>query len=742
MRAGRCQAPTCIFSNFELSASIMVSVKPRISSQDPRTDLVVLGFTAGVGQALLLREAMAATGGSELAWGTVMALWLAGMAGGSRLGIRLGGGSAAPTLPLITILLVAAGVMLLRAAPALLGTAPGETISTWHATWLWAAAVVPPACAGGLAFPIFTGRLASGGAGTAYGLEALGAIVGGLALSFAIATLGTAAALCLTAMVAAPFALRSNHRILAWIAVLGLGLAAGFAGNTLAAASWRWAGHPGTLSRWVETRQQRLELAAGPPHVLYTDGRLAASYPDPFSTVPAAHLVMLLHPDPEGVVAVGCLADGSIATMARHPASRLVVVEDDPRLAEVLPGWYGGELRQILEDPRIELRTTDPIRALSRPGRWDLIVLRDGNPITIRQNRTRTVEFFSLCRDRMADDGILIVRLQLSDTYLGGSAGRLLEVMVATLREVFAQVVAVPGEQVLLVAGGPAAEITTDPGTLIERWRDRGVVDSAFAPEMLNLLVDTGRAADLETVVARSDAPMNTRKHPRAVLLAAGMAEARARPFLLGMSRSLESRPPTLLAVVLVLLIACLLGTALRPRPAPVAIAMVVGACSMGWWLLLLAVWQSTRGSVYAEVGALSAAFMAGLATGSLIGSRWKRPSRRLPWICLTGSLVSLILASSAALDFPVLVVPTLLAVGGLLTGAAFPGLADLSGGSETRAGAGIAFAADEGGAAAAALVIGVLVLPWAGMAATAIGLALLQLAVLPSVIRAARQPH
>ena len=571
----------------------MESVKPLRSPKDPRSDLVILGFAAGVGQALLLREAMAATGGSELAWGTVMALWLTGMAGGSRLGIRLGGGSAAPKLPLITVLLVAAGVVLLRAAPALLGTAPGETISTWHATWLWAAAVVPPACAGGLAFPIFTGRLASGGAGTAYGLEALGAIVGGLALSLTIAPLGTAAALCLTAAVAAPFALIPEHRVLASITVLALAVAAGFAGDTLAAASWSWAGHPGALSHWMETRQQRLELASGPPHVLYTDGRLAASYPDPFSTVPAAHLVMLLHPDPERIVAVGCLADGSIATMARHPASTFLVVEDDPQLAEVLPDWYGGELRQALEDPRIELRTTDPIRALAPRGRWDLIVLRDGNPITIRQNRTRTVEFFSLCRDRMADDGILIVRLELSDTYLGGSAGRLLEVMVATLREVFAQVVAVPGEQVLLVAGGPAAEIATDPASLIERWRDRGVVDSAFAPEILNLLVDPGRAADLGTVVARSDAPVNTRKHPRAVLLAAGIAEARAQPFLLAMSRRLESRPPTPLAVVLALLIASLLATALRPRPAPVAIAMVVGACSMG--LSLIHISEPTR---------------------------------------------------------------------------------------------------------------------------------------------------
>jgi hypothetical protein len=43
-----------------------------------------------------------------------------------------------------------------------------------------------------------------------------------------------------------------------------------------------------------------------------------------------------------------------------------------------------------------------------------------------------------------------------------------------------------------------------------------------------------------------------------------------------------------------------------------------------------------------------------------------------------------------------------------------------------------VAFAADEAGAAVAALVVGIVALPWAGMTATAIGLALLGLAAVP----------
>ena len=60
-------------------------VTSRQAAADPKTTLFLLGVATIVAQALLLREAMAAMGGSEIAWGTVMALWLLGMGLGTRI---------------------------------------------------------------------------------------------------------------------------------------------------------------------------------------------------------------------------------------------------------------------------------------------------------------------------------------------------------------------------------------------------------------------------------------------------------------------------------------------------------------------------------------------------------------------------------------------------------------------------------------------------------------------------------
>jgi spermidine synthase len=718
----------------------MDTVRTSTTPVNPRTTVLVLGFSTAIAQALLLREAMAAMGGSELAWGTVMALWLIGVGAGSRLGVRFGGASLAGVLPVVVVFLAGLSVVLFRAAPLLTGAAPGETITTWHAAWLWIVAVLPPALAGGLAFPVLAADLGLAGAGRAYGLEAVGALVGGFAISFLLVPLGAAAAVCLTTGAVAALCVWHRSRLLALICLAGCALASTVAGDALARAGWRWAGHPGELGQWEETRHQRIDLSAGTPVSLYANGRLTATFPDPFSTVPRAHMLMLLHSNPERVFALGCLADGAIATIAKHPARELVVVEEDPELVRRLPEWYGPELQLAIADPRVRSVAAEPLRVLPDSEPWDLVVLLDGNPTTIRNNRTRSLEFFERCRRNMSEDGVLVLRVEVSDTYLGGAAGRLVSVLVSTLRQVFPTVVAVPGEEILLVAGGEEAALTVDPAELEARWASRGIEDPAFSPEMLPLLLDPLRAADLHAAIDAVSAPVNTMGRPHAVLLAAGLLEGRARPSLLRLSMALEQRPATLLAATLAIVVLGLLALAFRRRPSAGATAAVVGACSMGWWLLLIASWQATLGSVYAEVGALTAAFMGGLAAGSLAAARWAHPVGRLPWVLLGGVGLSLVAATQLPMRAPAVLVPLLLVLGGVLTGAAFPALSELAGRGGVRRGAGIAFAADEAGAAAAALVVGILALPWAGLVATATGLAILELAALPAVILALRR--
>jgi len=703
---------------------------------NPARTTLLLGVSTVVAQALLLREAMAAMGGSETAWGMVMALWLGGMAVGARLGVHVGSSGVVHWLPAATLALCGTGILLFRAAPVLLAVAPGETLTTWRAVWLWAAAVIPAAAVGGMAFPILADDLGDHGPGRAYTLDAIGSLTGGLVLSLVLLPFGTAAALAITVAAVAAGALWPGRRGLAIASVaVGLVLAA-LAGPWLAHSSWRWAAHPGELGGWAETRHQRLESSAGRPTDLYANGRLVATYPEPYATLPRAHLMMLLHPAPRRVLAVGCAADGSLEAMVRHPVSEVIVVEEDPQLIGRLEDWYGPEFRRILHDPKIATRTADPVRVLADLRDLDLVLLTDADPTTLRANRTRTLEFLRRCRAAMSDHGVLVMEVGVSDTYLGGIAGELVATLASTLRLVFPRVTALPGERILLIAGAERADVDLSLETLNQRRLDRPEIGDQLHPALLPLLIDDDRRVELADFVERVERPPDTIRHPRAVHLASRLHEARSRLSIPPLLSTIEDRVPAALGSLYAIVVAAMLAAALCRRAGvrAAAAASAVGLVSLGWWLILLATWQATRGSVYAEVGALTGAFMAGVALGGRLGLRLVDPPKALPWLLAAGSGVSFLLASSLAIRAPMLSVPALLLVGGGLTGAAFPSLAELAG--SRRRGAGIAFAADEAGAALAALTIGTLAVPWLGLTTTALALAGLGLAAIPAAAR------
>jgi len=727
------------FRELPIESATIDIVNSTIPQPNPVTTTVLLGGATVISQALLLREAMAAMGGSELAWGLVMALWLVGMGTGARLGVRFGTIGSTIPLPAVTLALAGVGVIVFRATPALLGAAPGETITTWHAAWLWALAVIPAATAGGFGFPILAGELGRQGPGRAYTIEAAGALFGGSMLSVALMTMGTIASLFTAIGVVAGATLWPRRRVLAALLLLGSTAAAMPSSEALARATWRWAGHPGVLGNWAETRQQRLEASTGPPVVLYADGRMEASYPDPYATLPRAHLMLLLHPAPRRIFAVGCTADGSAEAMVRHPVTEIVLVDEDPQLARHMRDWYTDEFRAIMSNPKLTARSTGPLRAIKNQGDLDLVILDDGDPINLRANRTRTVEFLRSCRRAMNKNGVLIMRVGIGDTYLGGVAGDLLATLTSTLNEVFPQVTAIPGETVLLVAGVSETPIDTSVHGLMARRLDRPEIGDQLHPALLTLLLDEDRQTELVSFIGSADLPPNTLRHPRAVPIAARLHESRSRPVLSSFLAEVGHRLPTILGALTAVAVVCLITLALAGGAAirASAAASVIGFTSMGWWMLLMASWQATRGSVYAEVGALTGVFMAGVAAGGWASLRFGRHVRPVPWIIGAGAGLSLVLASGLSAIAPLVLVPVLLVIGGAFTGAAFPGLGELASRTSGRRGAGLAFAADEIGAAAAALLIGTVAIPSIGMTTTAVGLAILGLAAIPAVLRA-----
>ncbi|MCK5379020.1 MAG: hypothetical protein KAJ78_06430 [Acidobacteria bacterium] len=708
-----------------------------MNTTDIRLGLVALGAVAVISQALLIREAMTTLGGSEIAWGCLLFLWLIGAALGARIGSRLQQSNALIarlSTPAIAISAIF-GVVMLRAAPAISGAHPGELAPAGPTLLVWLIALLPPSMSVGLGFSAL-GTL-SGKAAAAYGLECLGATLGGLLFTFFLAPWGTPVIAGALLGIAVAFGLGRRHP---WIRTLVglLCLALGFLSvDWVSATTWRYGGHPGTLERMIETRYQRLEISTGTSRSLYVDGRLAGTLPpDPYLILPLAELLPLMHADPKRIAVVGGLTDGMAAGLLLEPVEHLKVIEQDPGLVRLLTSGLSPEIEEVLNDPRVTVVLNDPTRGMSSLAPVDLILLLDGPPATLRSNRSRTLEFFRLCRSRLAPGGLIIVNSGVNSTYTGGHSGRLFAVQAATLTQVFPQSMAIAGDRVFFVAGLDDSDLINDPDVLIQRWRRRGSQGTPYLDQLIPTLMDRARSAELTLLMRTADSPLNTVALPSAVLAAAALTEGRGLHILMPFLEGLQSTPrwaaPSIIIIAALLVIAWGLPRE-RSRSEP---ALAIGFASMTWYLLLLGAWQGTRGAVYSEIGALTAVFMAGMVGGSMWSRRWPDPGRSLLFLLPVAAGLSWAIGSGLPASKSAVVIPLLLATGGLVTGAAFAGTAVLASRPTDQLGIGRAFSADEAGAAIAALIVGVIGLPLLGTSIVATASAVICLAAVVGVWR------
>lgn len=683
-----------------------------------------------IAQALLIREAMTTLGGSEIAWGALLFLWLIGAAVGARLGsrsrkkrlwlARLG----TPTIAISAVV----GVAMLRAIPTVSGAGPGETALPGQVLLVWLIALMPPSISVGWTFSV-AGALV-GRAHTAYGLECLGAAFGGLVFTFLFARWGTPVISGGLLGIGLAVGLGMRHLYLGTLLfVLGPTLG-NYSSEVIAAATWRLGLHSENLERATETRYQRLEVSEGGSRSVFSDGRWVGSLPpDPYLVLPSSQLLPLIHPDPRRLAVIGGLTNGMVAGLLAPPVEHLTLIEEDRGLVGLLNSDLSPTLESVLSDPRVTVITADHMRAMSGLAQVDMILLLDGPPATLKGNRSRTLEFFELCSSRLAPGGLIVIDSGVDSTYVGGHSGRLLAIQAATLRQVFPRQTAIAGTKVLLVAGFEDSELAITSSVLINRWRLRGSPGIPYLDRLIPTLVDTARSLELTRLVNAAEAPINTVSKPTAVLPAAVLIEGRGLHLLLPWLNRLQNLPPWIFPASIVVAALGIIAWGWPAKKVRTEPALVIGYASMTWYLLLLTAWQGTRGAVYSEIGALTAIFMAGMVGGTAWSQRWINPSRSLLFLLPGAAGLSLIIGTSLATKQTLITVPILLACGGTVTGAAFAGTAVLAGDKCEPVGIGRAFSADEAGAALAAITVGVIGLPWLGASSMATASAVMCLA-------------
>ncbi len=710
---------------------------------------------AGV-QVILIRRALALTGGDEVVYAITLAIWLLTVASGSALGSviinrveKLVHLTPAVIIALSVSILIAPITLVISAR--LFSWIPGTVPGGWSITIPMIVSLLPVGIFGGMLFPLFC-RVAAQTSGSRiaviYLLEASGAFAAGLAVTliFAPRLSGLTMVLFFAIIGVTAAATLLYQRFRFWfspVIALVAAIAATPSLHNLDIAVFSSL-RPGIeLKEILETPYGLIEITETQGQVtIYENGLLLAVSDDPAGDEERAHIPLVQHPAPRTVLWIGGSLGNGVSEALQHPSvKRFDLVEVNAALFD-LQSVFNPTGNDYHEDGRITRHRGDgrAFLAKSRSDSYDVIVLNLPGPRTARLAKYYTVEAFQIIKRALKPGGVLVFPVQSSEDYIGKDLAELLGSLQETCRSVFDSVAVLPGGNAFFVAGDLTIEPALSADIMQQRLQSRDIDPLYWDSYRLRDRLSPDRKRALYAAIKASSSPaINHDAAPICFYMQQILWSRQVRGGFADLLKALKpiTEPVLLILLPVILLFACI-ARFMMPKRRRVTGAgwalFAVGLSGIALEILALVAYQIHFGSGYRAVGLLMGCYMAGLASGAAISEALKkRRDSIFRWIQAAWGVVPvglIVLALTPLNEMPVfgaLFFFLYLLIIGILGGMHFPlALSFYQRESATRAG--YFYALDLGGAALGALAIGLFALPLIGVYWSCLFLAALNL--------------
>jgi spermidine synthase len=673
---------------------------------NPRIPFIIMGITSMLLQITVLRLLLSTFSGNELDIGITLSFWLIYVGLGSFTGKKFISKNAFTLSFLFISILALPTVIAIKAIRSSLSLEPGEVVSLVSIILSTAVTLLPLCFVVGLQFPLavsFSGE--KNAAGKVYGLEALGAFIGGVLFTFVIASRVQTFELCLIiSLINILTAAYVSRRIfISLFLLLPVLIYSGFHG-LLPAIPYP---HMEVLQT-VESKYGEINvLKVGDQTSVYASGRLLFSYPDPPTDEISSHLPMTLHPSPAKLLVIGG-SPGTMREFLKYPVERIDFIELDPKIISLSRGLLTApEDINALKDRRLRMVVDDGrrfIKALN--GRkYDLIVINLPPPASAGINRFYTTDFFREAKAVLRNAGILFIDIPTSTGYIGRSMQTVNGSIYNSLKNVFGNVGVTAQEYGGLFASD--FQLSTDTKTLESRFILRGIQTRHFSPYYFR---DAFDPFSTNYVRQRLDeiTSVNTDLRPSAYLYNLMLwSEAHGGR---GLFILLKIREWHIILAVLFMLLSSSFFIFRKKHTVVCCSIFTTGFSGMTFMLTALLAYQAIYGYIYEMLGVLSASFMIGLWSGAVATKYVKNTFKTL--FCL--ELFTVTLAVASPLFFrvePLFYV--FIYLSGIITGSQFVTANAAWGNNEA---AGKLYGIDLAGSFAGALLTAIIVIPVLGL--------------------------
>jgi len=623
-----------------------------------RLVLALIGFTSVTGQIVLMRELMVVFYGNELSLGLMLANWLLWTAAGSALGGRLAGRVRRPrillgTLQVFVALTLPLTIVAVRTSRLVYQALPGEILGP-REIFVTSLVTLSAFCnisgftfaAGSRLLAVEFGATGARATGTVYRLEALGSGAGGLLASLVLVPYANSVQIAFLIgflNLAAAGSLLVERQRNRWVALAGLvALVPVFfsASREIERRSLAclWRGF-----RVIATQNSMYGnlavVEAGGARSLFENGLPLVSGRDPAAAEEAVHYALLEHPAPGSLLLIGGGVNGSVAEALRHPTLKHVdYVELDPAILQLVRRFFPEEWALLAANPRTRVHHVDGrlyLRAADSP--FDVIILNLPDPQTAQLNRFYTADFFREVAARLSPGGVFSFGLAGAENYISPELADFLRCMNETLRAVFPEVTAFPGETIHFFASNRAGTLITDSGALVKRLKERKLKTVYVREYFIPYRLSADRMRDLEQQIEPNpQTPVNRDFAPVAYYFDTVLWSTRFHADWFGaLARIRLTRKSVVGLVAIVLGFTGLLyllpratkivsgrqGADQRLRILSGVCVAAMGATTIGLQILLLLGFQAIYGYVFQELAVLIAGFMLGMAAGAWLAA-------------------------------------------------------------------------------------------------------------------------
>ena len=475
----------------------------------------LLGFVSIISQIILMRELFAVFYGNELVCAVFLAGWLFWIAAGSCIASLLIGRikkyfSTIYFLFYSFCILLPATIILIRSIRLIIGMPAGEMVSIIPICVITFLIVAPITVVFGMAYSFICGFSVSiqnnpsqtDDISKVYLWESLGSAIAGILFSLVLINLFSAMRSAFIVSVLCLFAILliddKKVKYLKMKMLIRISIIAILLFSSLVPAIDRltreiqWKGFDiaevkdSIYGNIVITRSEgKISLFENGLHV-FTAG-------DVLISEETVHYPMLSHSGPKSVLMIGNGLGGGLQELLKYRDVQVDYVELDPMVIEMTKRNVPDADIKIIEDKRVHIVNQDGRAFVKRSkGKYDVVIIALGDPYTAVINRYYTVEFFKEVEKILNTDGILSLSVTSSENYLNKETKEYLRSINTTLKQVFSDVKAIPGDSNIFLAGGSKSSVEIDPDMLIERLKNRRIktdyVSEYYIPFKLSYL--------------------------------------------------------------------------------------------------------------------------------------------------------------------------------------------------------------------------------------------------------------